>query len=276
MSVTYGFYNSMDHDRVYNARQVSQIFDGIIQDGVYETLGGALMVVPNSGMTITVRSGRAWFNHTWTYNDADMPITLEGSNPITQRIDAIILEIDESATVRANSIKVLRGTDASVNPQKPTLVNDSVLHQYPLAYVTIGINATAISAANIENCVGTTACPFVIGAVSSMDASELYAKWDDQWNKYLVDALAAYKQWETDAHTSFNTWEDDEKTAFYEWLEHLKEILDENVAGHLQLEIEALQEKDVVHENTIVNAYGYSEVVDGELIIHDGVRPVFS
>ena len=42
MSVTYGFYNSIKGDRKYNALEMSSIFDGIIVDGVYMSIGDAL------------------------------------------------------------------------------------------------------------------------------------------------------------------------------------------------------------------------------------------
>ena len=33
MSVTSGFFNSQNYDRGYDATQVSQIFDGVIEEG---------------------------------------------------------------------------------------------------------------------------------------------------------------------------------------------------------------------------------------------------
>lgn len=38
MAFTFGFYNSLNGDRKYNAEQVSSIFDGLISDGVYDTM----------------------------------------------------------------------------------------------------------------------------------------------------------------------------------------------------------------------------------------------
>ena len=69
MTITSGFFNSVNHDRLYDAEQVSSIFDGIIKDGVYESIGDAFMVTPNSDLndSIIVGTGRAWFDHTWTY-----------------------------------------------------------------------------------------------------------------------------------------------------------------------------------------------------------------
>lgn len=70
MSVTYGFYNSKNKDRRYDAIQMSSIFDGIIRDGILQHVGTAMMVKESTGMMVNVGIGRAWFNHTWTLNDA--------------------------------------------------------------------------------------------------------------------------------------------------------------------------------------------------------------
>lgn len=63
MSVTYGFYNSKNRDRRYDAIQMSSIFDGIIRDGVLQHFGTAMMVKESEGMMVNVGIGRAWFNH---------------------------------------------------------------------------------------------------------------------------------------------------------------------------------------------------------------------
>lgn len=66
MSVTFGFYNSKEGDRRYDAIQMSSIFDGIIQDGILQHVGTAMVVKESEAMIINVGVGRAWFNHTWT------------------------------------------------------------------------------------------------------------------------------------------------------------------------------------------------------------------
>ena len=134
MSVTYGFYNSKNRDRRYDAIQMSSIFDGIIRDGVLQHFGTAMMVKESEGMMVNVGIGRAWFNHTWTLNDALLPLTLPLSEVILNRIDAVVLEVDARESVRANSIKIVKGTPAS-SPKNPTLVKTNDRWQYPLAYI---------------------------------------------------------------------------------------------------------------------------------------------
>ena len=70
MAVTYGFYDSLNHDRLYNAQQMSAIFDGVINDGVFMSVGNQFHTVAGTGMQAIVTSGRAWLDSTWTLNDA--------------------------------------------------------------------------------------------------------------------------------------------------------------------------------------------------------------
>ena len=183
MSVTYGFYNAKNHDRRYNSIQISSIFDGIISDGIYMSIGDHMVVKSNSGMMVTVGVGRAWFNHTWTLNDSLLPIEVPLSEIILNRIDAIILEVNAEESVRENTIKVIKGTPAT-NPARPLMVNTSAVHQYPLAYIYVGSGVTEIRQSNITNMVGTSATPFVTGIIDTISIDDLIAQWGDQWKAF--------------------------------------------------------------------------------------------
>lgn len=204
MAVTYGFYNSSNGDRTYDARQMSSIFDGIIEDGVYASIGDNLIVKARSEMTVSVGTGRAWFNHTWTLNDAILVLTLEESDLLFPRIDAVVLEVDETITVRQNSIKVVTGTAAST-AEKPTLTNTDDVHQYPLAYITVPYGATEITQSNIENCVGTTEAPFVTGVLETLDVSQLLLQWEAQWDENLNNKDAFFEQWFSNMRNQLTT-----------------------------------------------------------------------
>lgn len=250
MSVTYGFYNSINGDRKYNALEMSSIFDGIIVDGVYMSIGDALNVKSSGGMGITVGIGRAWFNHTWTLNDSIMPLTLESSDVLLNRIDAVVLEINNDSDVRKNTIKILKGTPAS-NPVKPSLIKSEMVNQYPLAYITIGKGVLSISQSNIENAIGTSACPYVTGVLKGMDIDNLVAQWGAQWAEWLssnTDAWEAFMSDNTNEWKSFmaknkNEWSaliNGNTSEFETWFEHMKDQLSEDAAGNLQLQVDNL------------------------------------
>lgn len=189
MAVTYGFYNSLNKDRMYNAEQMSSIFNGIITDGVFSTIGDALMTVAGTGMQVIVKPGRAWFNSTWTLNDAQLPLDVPAADVSLTRIDAVILEVNSAVATRANSIKVLKGTP-SANPTKPALSATETLHQYALAYITVGAGVTSITAANIEINVGKTSCPFITSVLQQTDITDLFNQWNAEFTTWFENVQA--------------------------------------------------------------------------------------
>lgn len=184
MAVTYGFYDSLNHDRLYNAQQMSAIFDGIINDGVFMSVGNQFHTVAGTGMQVIVKSGRAWFDSTWTLNDAEYPLSIDAADVLLTRIDAVVLEVNSEVATRANTIKVVKGTPAST-PAKPTLTNTATIHQHALAYVTVAKNITAISNSMIEIVVGKTETPYVTAILQTTDITDLYNQWEDYFQTWF-------------------------------------------------------------------------------------------
>lgn len=236
MAFSYGFYNSLNGDRKYDSEDLSRMFDGIIYDGVIGAVGDTFAVKAGTGNTVNVSSGRAWFNHTWTYNDAPMPISCGSAAVLLDRYDAIVLEVNAASDVRKNSIKVVTGTEAS-NPAKPTMENTEFVHQYPLAYILRKAGESAISQGNIENMVGTSECPLCTGVLKTMTMDQILAQWDAQ----------------------FNT-----------WFESAKGTLSGDVAGNLMVKIEAVEDKldqdTLLHITTATNAGAHNAIYRGKYL----------
>lgn len=135
MALTYGFYNSQNGDRVYDADQFSSFLDGIVYDGVYEAVGDKFYVtsLEDEDLTIQVGAGRAWLKHTWTLNDTNLYLNATAALDVYDRIDAVVLEVDKK--IRTNSIKIIEGTPSDATPARPDLKNEDNIRQYPLAYI---------------------------------------------------------------------------------------------------------------------------------------------
>lgn len=185
MSFEYGFYNSVNHDRKYAAEQMSRIFDGIITDGVYASIGEAFAVTVNSGMQLSIGSGRAWFNHTWSYNDTIALVTLPASHAVFNRIDAVVIEINLQN--RENQLTVVKGLESS-SPTRPTLAHgEGNIWQYPLAYVNVGQSVSEIEPSAITPVVGSSECPFVTGVLQGVSIDSLIATWKDEFDILFAD-----------------------------------------------------------------------------------------
>lgn len=228
MSVTYGFYNSLNGDRKYDTSQISDMFNGVLNDGIFPTIGTALMVTAGSGMTVNIGIGKGWFNSTWLNNDAILPKVVDESEVLLDRKDAYVLEFNSTLDVRANSIKYIKGTPSS-SPVVPTMINTTSVHQYPLCYVTVKKGVTEITTADIENRVGTSDCPFVGLVDGSINVDALIAQWQAQWNAWVQATQNTHDTWETNEQTDFTT-----------WFNNMKGQLTTDAAGNLQNEIDII------------------------------------
>lgn len=239
MSVTSGFFNSLNGDRKYNAEQMSAIFDGIINNGVFANIGSVFAVKASSGLEVTVGSGRAWFNSAWVYNDALLPLALQQSELVLNRYDAVVIEIDHSDSGRTGSIKVVKGTPGS-SPSKPTLTKTNYINQYPLAYIYRAAGSSTVSQANIENMVGTSSCPYITGILQVTNIDNIVAQWEGEWEVWTgqwTQWEAAWNQWFSEqtenANEIMTAWMSDMRGTFDAWFHELQVILDGDVAGNL-------------------------------------------
>lgn len=184
MSVTSGFFNSQNGDRRYTAEQFSELISNLIIDGVFSNVGTAFSVKADSGSNITVGIGRAWFNGIWIYNDALYPMTVRNAEIILNRIDAVVIEVNHSETVRSASIKFVNGTPSST-PVRPELTNTDEIHQYPLAYIYRKAGVDDVTQADITNMIGTSACPYVMGILETQNIDKVVEQWQAQFNLWF-------------------------------------------------------------------------------------------
>lgn len=234
MSVSSGFFNSLNGDRKYNAAQMSAIFDGLIIDGVFASIGTAFAVKAAGGLTVNVGIGKAWFDHTWTVNDSILPMTAPEAEVLLDRIDAVVLEVNGMESVRNNTIKFVKGNPSSA-PSRPTLTNEGNVHQYPLCYIYRKYGTAVINQADITPMVGTESTPFVTGILQTISLDELLGKWQDELDRF------------TDARSKeVDDWIAQEESDFTAWYNQMKDQLSGDVAGNLQLEIDKEEVKRIL------------------------------
>lgn len=260
-SVSCGFFNSVvvegEPDRLYDAKQMSSIFDGLINDGIFASIGDTLVVTASSGNIVQVGTGKCWFNHTWTLNDAPLLIDCGDADTNMTRIDAIVVEVNNNDAIRDNFIKVIHGTASTYNPTKPKLAKGERLNQHALCYITRKAGSTTITQSNIENVIGTNETPFVTGIVQVTSLDKLLGQWTDQLNQYIAAGkikidnfiaeeesdyetwYAEMKQLMADVAVELNNWTTAEKNSIIAWFNDIKGQLSEDQAINLQNQITA-------------------------------------
>lgn len=263
MSVSSGFFNSLNGDRKYNAAQISAIFDGLIIDGVFASIGTAFAVKAAGGLTVNVGIGKAWFDHTWTVNDSILPMTAPEAEVLLDRIDAVVLEVNGTESVRENTIKFVKGNPSSA-PSRPTLTNEGNVHQYPLCYIYRKYGTAVINQADITPMVGTESTPFVTGILQTISLDELLGKWQDELDRFTDARSKEVDDWIAQEESDFTAWFNkmkadlqqeqtvldqwiaSEQADFLAWYNQMKDQLSGDVAGNLQLEIDKEEVKRIL------------------------------
>lgn len=244
MSLSSGFFNSNNGDRKYSTEQFSKIFNGIINDGVFMSIGDGLIPKANGTNTIYISSGRAWFDGTWTENDAVYPIVVPTSDFLRPRIDALVLEVNKSDAVRANSFKFIQGL-ANTNPSKPSITSTDDVFYHVLCYVTRRANDENVSNADLEIIVGTEECPFVTGILETLDISNLLGKWQDELDQFVDSETADISAWFdakkqefedyiAESEAAQSSWTEAQQADFLAWYNSVKDQLSQDAAGNLQ------------------------------------------
>lgn len=199
MAISYGFFNSISQDRRYNADQISEYFDGLVSNGIYESVGSAMQVTAGEGMAVNVMSGRAIIDCKWIKNDAAQTIQLAAAHVLMPRYTAIVIRLD-----RANRMIEIAAKDGApaTNPAKPAMTNDGTITELCLAYVYVGANAQSVTQANITDMRSSSLCGWVTGVVKQVDTSELFA----QYQAAFEENEAQQQAWMDSMQSEFDTW----------------------------------------------------------------------
>lgn len=192
MAVTYGFFNSINGDRTYNADQMSEYFEGLVSNGVYESVGGALQVLAGSGMTVNVQTGRGIINCKWLSNDSVLTLDITQAHAVLNRYTAVVLRLD--IVNRLMTITTKDGDNAS-NPVKPAMTNNASMVELCLAYIYVGAGVTSISQANIEDMRASSSCGWVTGLIEQVDTSQLFLQFQTAYENYYTQMTEEFTDW---------------------------------------------------------------------------------
>lgn len=240
------FFNSVSGDRKYSAEDWAAYFASFVSNGVYANPSNGLQVVIATGMGITIKAGAGFINGYFYRNTTDLGKTLSVADGVYNRIDRIVLRW--SLLNRKLSVEVLEGVPATT-PTATALTRDAEIYEIALADVYIGRGVTAILQSNItDRRFDSSLCGIVTGIIDQFDFSSLCTQFDAFFAEYKVRIANEYDYFQSlgqDRYDSFDqamdTFEASAQSNFNDWFANLQYVLDGDVAGHLQNEIDAME-----------------------------------
>lgn len=197
MAIRYGYFNSVDGDRKYNAEDMTMYFKGLVSDGVFQTIGNMFVVTAGTGLTVNVGTGRALVNMHWVENTAITSLDLGVGSVSADTYKIIVLRCDLTDSVRSVALMVRSMEDESVR-----LVNTEYITELCLARVRIRKNSSTISQSDIRDYRGSTYCPWITGLIKQVDVATLTG----QFYRFYEEQTKELEEYMTTQKESFNNW----------------------------------------------------------------------
>lgn len=193
-----GFFDSINHDRTYSAKDFSDYFEGLISDGIYAGVGKEFNVsADGSGMTIKVDTGRAKILNRYVRNTDILEIEIDAADSTNPRWDAVCVSVNLDEAYRNGYIDVHKGTPAA-DPQKPDVPDTNAAKLFVLAYVYVPAQATVINAENVNDNRGAANCPYVVGITGTENIVNVI-------QEAVTNAQAQISGFVTDAQSKIET-----------------------------------------------------------------------
>lgn len=226
------FFNSVNGDRTYTADSLAEWLRKFFTTGVFN---GELQVTASSGMTVNVATGYANINGKVRFFNEAQQFTLAVANGAYPRIDTIVVRLDTEN--REIICAVVQGQYSGTNPIPTAPVRSNGIYELVLAQILVKAGVTKITTADITDTRAVDElCGWVTGTVNEISFEQILAQ----------------------STAKFNA-----------WFETMKGQLDEDAAGHLQNEINALTDDvtALMSENQFtITVGGWSqttETIDG-------------
>lgn len=202
MALTYGYFNALNHDRLYDADQMSDMFEGILSpNGIYEAIGDAFLVTANNDMTVTVGTGRGFVERKWMKLDEPEILSLSSSHESLNRYTAIIFRLDKST--REITLEAIDGEGSTGNPVKPEIIRNDVIYDICLAYILVKKGVTAITQKSITDVRPDRAvCGWITGVVEQVDVSQLFIQYQNAYEEMMRNM----EQWQNRTMIAYDEW----------------------------------------------------------------------
>lgn len=269
--VTYDTHGEPEYDRAISAQPLKNLIHRLFSDGILPDISTNLQVVAGeSGMTVNVKVGFCIIQGGLKLEENERTLSIQAADSNYSRIDSVIMRWNDNVDYRECDLYVIQGT-AAANPVRPELTREGGIYELGLADILIPAQSTTISNERITDTRYESARCGVISSISEFDTTFIYNQVqsdlatfqsgaESDFTTWATNQQAAYEEWIFNAESAFGNWENDEKDAFLAWFATLQDILDENVAGHLQNEIDGLDNRLTTVEGTIG---GYDSQISG-------------
>lgn len=241
--VTYDTDGTPVYDRAVTSAPLRKLIKNMFSDGVLPNPSTNMQVAAGTGMNVIVYPGFACCNGCMKLEESQRTLAVQASNTAYDRIDTVVLRLNDNDSERICDFYILEGTPAT-SPVRPTLTRSESVWELGLADLFIAKNSTALSNQRITDTRYETARCGIMSSVSQFDTTTLY-------NQIQAD---------------LENFQNVSQADFTDWFEDIKGQLSEDPAGNLQNQIGNLNNLGTATKENIVAAVNeVKEILNSEL-----------
>lgn len=275
--ITYDELGEPVYDRAISSQPLKSLIGALFSTGILPNPSNNFLVTTDeTNFDITIQPGFAAIEGGLKSEKKVTELTVDAADTY-DRIDSVVLKWDDNVNVRECEFYIKKGTPAA-DPVRPTLTREGSIYEIGLADILVVANSTVLQNSNITDTRYETERCGVISSISEFDTTFIYNQVTSDLANFRSNAEADFTSWSTGQQTAFETWalnqenefgtwRGGQQTAFEEWFATIRDILDEDTAGHLQNEIDDLDtrldtaEGNITTLQTTVDGYD-SQITD--------------
>ena len=268
--ITYDELGEPVYDRAISSQPLRTLIGALFSTGILPNPSNNFLVsADETDFDITIQPGFAAIEGGLKLETEVTELTVDAADTY-DRIDSVVLKWDENVNVRECEFYIKKGTPAA-NPVRPTLTREGSVYEIGLADILVVANSTVLQNANITDTRYEAERCGVISSISEFDTTFIYnqvtsdladfrSNAEADFTSWTENKQSDYQNWISGQESDFGSWRESQESVFEAWVESLRNILDEETAGHLQLEIEDLDDRVDTVETTVA---GYDEEIGG-------------
>jgi len=278
-------------DRAVTSEVLRQIYKRYFTNGVFGISDSTCfqVSVATGGAGVSIAPGACQIQGATGYEENAVTLEITPNSSNLPRIDTVVARLNDNSGYRSIYFDILEGTPA-VTPTAPALTQSDSIWELGLCNIARAANSSVITNSNITDTrADSSRCGYVT-AIQQLDTASLYQQFqayiqevqdaldaaDATYNKtaqnYLTTLQTTGNAQLADITQAFNAYAAVTEEEFNNWFASIRDILDKDVAGHLQNEIDEHEDRlalleQMVIQNQISAPIDLSEVEGGVPIL---------
>ena len=258
-------------DRAVTSEVLRQIYKRYFTNGVFGISDSTCfqVSVATGGAGLSIAPGACQIQGATGYEENAVTLEITPNSSNLPRIDTVVARLNDNSDYRSIYFDILEGTPA-VTPTAPALTQSDSIWELGLCNIARAANSSVITNSNITDTrADSSRCGYVT-AIQQLDTASLYQQFQ-AYIQEVQDALdaadATYNETAQNYLTTlettgdaklaeitqaFNAYAAVTEEEFNNWFASIRDILDEDVAGHLQNEIDEHEDRLALLEQMVI------------------------